>query len=749
MIVRDLPQNLAPGPDPQARAAPDAALLAAAFELSPNGMLLLDATGAVAAVNERFVRMWGLPRNAILAGGEDLRQALIARAGEQSGLAARLRYLDRHRQEETHDDIALANGSVFECHTAPTLGPDGAATGRAWFFRDVTELRLAEARLAEEEEKFRSVVEQDIAGICIIGDDSCIAYANAAFAQLFGYTSGQLLGRTLLDIVPPEEKAAVAAQLAAQLAGENRVARIISTVTAKDGHSVDVLVHATGARYRDGSASIAVVLDISELQQAKRALELADIIVAQSPVILFRLAADGDFPTTYVSRNVSRFGYDAAADHAGGFRLLEHIHPADRAQVAAGLRLLADGTAGTWAADCRLLARDGRVHWVHARTAPIRDADGVVAALQGTLIDIAERKQAERSLERLNRALRTLSAGNEAVVRATSEQSLLDAMCRVLVEVGAYRRCWIGLADAAEPSAIQVVAAWGCAPAMIDAAETPAALQAVHDMLPAVAEDAGGDGATWAALPFTLGPDTRGIMTLCTATDDALDSDALKLLSELANDLAFGVLSLRACAARDSGEQRLRDSMRATVQALASTMEARDPYTAGHHRRVAALAVAIARALDIAPEEVQGIELAAMVHDVGKVQIPAEILTKPGGLTQLEYQLVQTHAQAGYDILKGIDFPWPVADMVGQHHERMDGSGYPNGLRGEAILLGARIIAVADVVETMMNHRPYRAALGQEAALAEIKYGRDHLFDADVVDACIRLFSDGAFRFAL
>jgi putative nucleotidyltransferase with HDIG domain len=188
--------------------------------------------------------------------------------------------------------------------------------------------------------------------------------------------------------------------------------------------------------------------------------------------------------------------------------------------------------------------------------------------------------------------------------------------------------------------------------------------------------------------------------------------------------------------------------MAATVQALVSTLEMRDPYTAGHQRRVATLAVAIARELGVPPDAIEGIELAAMVHDVGKVQVPAEILTKPGKLTALEYQLVQVHAQAGYEILKGIDFPWPVAQMVGQHHERMNGSGYPNQLSGDAILLGSRIIAVADVVETMMSHRPYRPALGQEAALVEIDTGRVSLFDPGVVDACLRLFRDQGFGFA-
>lgn len=725
----------------------DVTALTAGFEVSSNGVLLLGADNAVIAANPRFTRMWGLPGDAVIPGARGLFAALRSRVANPAHFAGQLRHLDRHRREAMHDETVLANGAIFEWNTAPIAGIDDVPAGQVWYFRDVTEQRHADARLREEEEKFRSVVEQDIAGVCIIGDDSCIAYANATFARVFGYTPEQLIGRALLGIIPPEEEEVVAALLAAQLAGEKRVVRVVSAATAKDGSTVDILVHATGATYRGRPASIAVVIDVSELQQAKRALELADIIVAQSPVVLFRLASGHGFPTTYVSRNVTRFGYDAAVDHGNGFQLLEHIHPEDRPHVAAELQSLAAGTADAVSADLRLLRRDGQVCWVHAQTAALRDAKGNVTALQGTLIDIAERKRAERSLERLNRALRTLSSGNEVVVRATSEQQLLDEMCRVLVEVGEYCRCWIGFADGPEPHPIRVMAAWGCAPSGVAATETDTPVRALYSMSPIVA--GAGDGSeTWAALPFALGPAARGVMALCSAAENAFDADALKLLSELADDLAYGLLSLRAHAARDLGEQRLRDSMRATVQALASTLEARDLYTAGHQRRVAALAVAIARSLGIAEDEIHGIELAAIVHDIGKVQVPAEILTKPGELTSLEYQLVQVHAQAGHDILKGIDFPWPVAQMVCQHHERMDGSGYPNHLFGDAILMGARIIAVADVVETMMNHRPYRAALGRDAALAEIAAGRNHLFDSKVVDACLRLFHEDAFGFA-
>ena len=182
---------------------------------------------------------------------------------------------------------------------------------------------------------------------------------------------------------------------------------------------------------------------------------------------------------------------------------------------------------------------------------------------------------------------------------------------------------------------------------------------------------------------------------------------------------------------------------RGAVAALASMAEARDPYTAGHQRRVADIAASIAVELGLSADEVEGIEVAASIHDIGKVSIPAEILSRPTQLRPAELELVRGHPQAGSDIAAEIMFPWAVPEMILQHHERFDGSGYPYGLQGEEIILGARIIGVADTVEAMSAHRPYRSGLGLEAALLEIEKGRGTLFDPQVVDVCLRLHREG------
>ena len=191
---------------------------------------------------------------------------------------------------------------------------------------------------------------------------------------------------------------------------------------------------------------------------------------------------------------------------------------------------------------------------------------------------------------------------------------------------------------------------------------------------------------------------------------------------------------------------RLRKTLGGAVQAIASLVETRDPYTAGHQRRVADLARAIATEMGLSGDQIDGIRIAGTIHDLGKISVPSEILTIPRKLTALEYSLIKNHPQSGYDILKDIEFPWPIARMIVEHHERINGSGYPNGLRGEDLLIESKILAVADVVEAMATHRPYRPALGIDAALAEITANRGILYDPEVVDACLRLFRDKGYQ---
>lgn len=371
-------------------------------------------------------------------------------------------------------------------------------------------------------------------------------------------------------------------------------------------------------------------------------------------------------------------------------------------------------------------------------------------------------------LQRLNRALRTISSCNEVLVRALDEGELLQGICRTAVQVGGYRLASVGFAEDDEFQTIRQVA-W----ASNDEAVRPATnigwgdnelgngpsglairsgeVQVFRDVL----EDprslpwrdrlAEQGIASQIALPLLRDGEAFGVLKICSSRKDALDPEETRLLGELAANLTYGILALRSDARRKESEvrleeslKRLRKTMYGTVRAIAAISERRDPYTAGHQRRVSRLAAAIAQEMGLSPDNVDGIRVAAEIHDIGKISVPAEILSKPGRLTPIELQMIRVHPEEGSEILIGIEFPWPVGEMVRQHHERLDGTGYPSGIRGDTILLGARIIAVADVVEAMASHRPYRPALGLDAAMEEIRACRGSRYDSGVVDACLR-----------
>lgn len=243
-----------------------------------------------------------------------------------------------------------------------------------------------------------------------------------------------------------------------------------------------------------------------------------------------------------------------------------------------------------------------------------------------------------------------------------------------------------------------------------------------------------------AAVPVFLGSQFWGFLALFFAGKEPPSSaEELDVLRTAAYNMAVSTVRWEADKKVSEGYERLQKTFDDVIRTMGFIVGRKDPYTIEHQERVAVLAREIGRVMGLDPWRLEGLRICSLVHDVGKVEIPGEILSKPGRLSPLEFELIKTHARSGYDILKEVDFPWPVAEAARQHHERMDGSGYPRGLKGEEILLEARILAVADVVEAMSSHRPYRPSLGIEASVAEIRGKRGTAFDPSVVDACMEV----------
>lgn len=384
------------------------------------------------------------------------------------------------------------------------------------------------------------------------------------------------------------------------------------------------------------------------------------------------------------------------------------------------------------------------------------------------LMDITERKEHEVRLNRLNQLLLTIRRINEYLLVAESEEAMyrfaceslkgLDGIVGVIVGINLPDYvlkpvAWAGFNEetmsilivrwdnSAAGGGVMGIAAREGKPMVVDDVENDPRYQPWREIVQAWQLKSA------AAVPLISGGEVKGVLAIYSGQLNAFDEQTATFLAEIANDVAIGVRSLHLDKNLHATLDHLRRSMNSTVEAIASMVELRDPYTAGHERRVAQLACAIGKEMGLPERRVEGLYVIGHLHDIGKIAVPAEILSKPTRLTEIELAMVKSHAQAGYDILKNLEFPWPVAEAVGQHHERLDGSGYPRGLAAPDIILEARILMVADVVEAMASHRPYRSAIGFGEAMTEITANRGKLYDERVVDTCIRLFAEKGFKF--
>ncbi len=412
---------------------------------------------------------------------------------------------------------------------------------------------------------------------------------------------------------------------------------------------------------------------------------------------------------------------------------------------------------------------NGEERWLRNDSYLTRDAQTGEEEIQATIRDITPVRRAQERIGRLNIVLRTLREVNTLITRERSRDRLIKAVCDILVARGGYLHAWIAVLEAS--ARVVIAAEAGLGPlfspmlALLDQGHLPQCGRQVLAESAAVvlraADSACRDCPLQTANPrqpricvrLEYGGEVYGFLAAAVSSR-LIPEEERSLMIEVGADIALALHNGDLEARRSRAQQELAESfenlrraLEATVRAVAATAEKRDPYTAGHQERVARLACAIAEEMGLPKEQVEAVRISAILHDIGKVSIPVDILNKPGPLNELEMRFIRTHPETAYDIVQAIPLPWPVAAIVLQHHERMDGSGYPAGLRGDEIMLEARILGVADTVEAMAAHRPFRPAMGLEAAFREISRHEGVLFDPRVVKACLRVFSQRGFQF--
>jgi len=528
-------------------------------------------------------------------------------------------------------------------------------------------------------------------------------------------------------------------------------------------------------------------------------------IIKALPDIVYRIDPDGKF--TFINDSVRSLGYEP--EELIGEHFSKIVHPDDVKLFARNFILpkyrgkvtgddnapkLFDerrtGTRKTKDLEIRLLLKrkkkdmDERIGTVIAfgdvssighYDREIEEADKQFLGTLGIIRDITERKMADELLHKLNRALKVVTECDQILVRATEENKLLLDICQVIVNLGGYKFAWVGYVSHDKEKTIRPIAYAGFERGYLDAVkltlgkkENEPITQAVLTGKPAIIknlstattrdqwrEEAVKRGyAAMIALPLSENSRIFGSLNIFSGEPDVFDAEEVKLLKELADDLSYGIIALETRAqGKKSAEElqrsykKLRKIFEQTVNALASAVGKRDPYTTDHQRRVTILACTIAKEMGLIDEQINGLRLAGMLHDIGKLAVPSEILSKPTRLSDAEFTIIKTHPRVASDILKAIEFPWPIADIVLQHHERIDGSGYPQGLSNNNILLEARILAIADVVEAISSHRPYRPAYSLEYTLEEISKNKGVIYDPEIVDICLKLFREKDFHF--
>jgi PAS domain S-box-containing protein len=571
------------------------------------------------------------------------------------------------------------------------------------------------------EEKYRTILEDMEEGYFEIDLKGNFTFVNDAECRNMGYSREELIGMNNRQY-SDEENAKKAFQAFSNLYKTGESCQIFDyEVTRKDGTKVisELLVSLIKDSKGKPIGFRGLSRHITERKQAEEALRKSEekyrLVVenAKEGIIIAQ-----DVKLVFVNRaTVDMIGYSGEILASKPFT--DFIHPDDRNMVVDYHIRRLKGEEVPLAYSFRVINQDGTVKWVEFNTAVIQWNER--PATLSFLNDITERKQAEdalrRSEEKYRNILENMQEGYFELDLAGNFTFINDAECR---NMGYPREELIGINNRQYQDKTTAQKTYQLFRRLYRTGEPVKAsdveiirkngTKSFNEISVSLIRDSQGK-------PIGF----RGISRDITERKQAEDE-------------------------RKQSFQRMRKALGATVQAISMTVEMKDPYTSGHQQRVSDLARSMATEMGLSADQRDFIRTASSIHDIGKIAIPTEILSKPTKLTDLEFNLIKTHAQSGYDILKDIEFPWPVADVVLQHHERMDGSGYPQGLKGDDILLEARIMAVADVVESMASHRPYRPSLGIEAALEEIEKNKGILYDKTVGDACLRLFREKSYQ---
>jgi PAS domain S-box-containing protein len=699
----------------------------ALYDRSLNLIYTIDFDGRFIDANDAALNLFGYKR-------EEIRSLNIVSLMNEDQLPLALKVMQEIMETGTQKDLIefrlrRKDGSdIYVDSQGSAVISNGKPIAIQAVARDVTERKRSEESLRQSEEKYRTILEDIQEGYFEVDFAGNFTFFNDSLSRYFGYSKEELMGMNYRQYTEKEHSKELFQTFNKVYSTGEPTEGFDWQIIKKDGTKrnveTSVLLQKDSSGKPIGFRGIA--RDVTERKQVEEALrqeqQFSKVVLDNLPGVFYLYTYPENRMVLWNKQGEEILGFNA--EELKGRHVTEWLPPEYREAVLKTIDEVME--KGQSSIEAPLMAKDG--HQIPFFLTGVRfDVHGQLYFM-GIGTDITERKKAEEELRESEERYRIIAentADTIAIFDLNFNPTYISPSILKLRGYPAQEAMTLTLDQTLTPDSLQQASKMFADQMALESSGTAdPARTALIDL-----EEYCKDGSTiWVELAASFLRDNNfkptGMLTVTRNITERKRAEA-KLQQTL---------------------ESLKKAVGATIQVMVSAVEMRDPYTAGHQHRSADLARAIAKEMGLPQDKIDGIRLAGSIHDIGKLSIPAEILSKPTKLTNLEFSLIKEHSLSGYEMLKNVESPWPLAQIVYQHHERMDGSGYPQGLKGDEILMEARIMAVADVVESMASHRPYRPALGIEAALEEIEKNKGILYDADAVNACLRLFREKSYQ---
>jgi PAS domain S-box-containing protein len=700
-----------------------------------DGMAILNAKGEYIYLNKAHARIYGYENEGELIGKSwrVLYDSDVIQRFEQEFMPE----LSRKGYWSGESISKKKNGSKFPQAVSLTAMANG---GLICVVRDITERKKAEEELRESENKYRLLADNIHDVIFVMDMNLNYTYLSPSVKLLRGYKPEEAMKQTPAQTVTPSSlKSAlnILSEIMELEKSEHRDINVSRTfqveMSRKDGTTVWTEVRASLIRDENQRAIgiMGVTRDITDRKQAEDLLrkneEKYRTILEDIQEGYFEVDFAGNF--TFFNDSLYRFlGYPK--EELMGMNNRQYTDKENARKLFQTFKKVYSTGESTEGFDWQIIRKDGTKRYVEASVSLRKDSSGIPIGFRGIARDVTEQKKAEENLKASERKYRLLADNIQDVIFVLDMNLKYTYISPSVKTMRGY-----------EPEEV-------LKQQPIEKTLTPSSLDLAMQTYSEMMELEKSELREEIPLSRTIQLEMRR------KDGTTLWTDVRFSIIRDENNQAIAIMGVtRDITERKKSEEelqktldRLKNAVGTTIQVLISAVESRDPYTAGHQKRVADLARTIATEMGLPQDKIEGIRMAGSIHDIGKLSIPAEILSKPTKLTDNEFSLIKEHPRIGYEMLKDVESPWPLAQIVYQHHERMNGTGYPGNLKGDEIIIEARILAVADVVEAMGSHRPYRASLGIEVALEEIEKNKGILYDVVVADACLKIFREKGYQ---